>query len=538
MQWIASAQTELGEVDAARKTLDQLAATQGVRPANRVIPLVDLAWRQLTAGQSADETVAAALALADGMRGADQLDWSAQTDLAALLVALGRRDEAVPVLERPATSNPAQEQFWADQQAVRLDGTYDMTLAHQHGPPLPPERSDWGAVALAAVLHGHAAEALPWANAAPDEQIRSDALAEWAEAIAAAAARDGGTVDLKPLEASLSDLSEDERKAVLARAEARVARRLLVAGDKKAAEPWVARGGARIAELPEPPPREAPGVKAMYDLDSRLPWRDRLRLIATAAAEMAHAHMLMGNAAAAAESFTKALHALDAIAPPTDALRTLADQANFVEGELADALKLTNPDQIRLAMNQYRRNALRLRDAGAQRDAVRVALLEQAAAWGLSGALEAAGQPALATTPTITFRQEIDELLSASPVPVDQIGQRINARLEKGQGVPDHAVIRVVLEAACRLVRQGQVEAAFSLVGSLNNDYWAADAAILTAALACQSGHGAQAWPLLQGPSLETMTKLAGYRGFVAGAGPPAPTPPASSADAGQADGD
>jgi hypothetical protein len=527
VQWIASAQIDLGDVAGARATLEELASMEDVRPANQVIPLVDLAWKQLADGQSADETVASALELAAVLRGVDQLEWQAQTHLAALLVALGRRDEAGSVLKRPATANPEQEQLWADEHIVRADETYDMTLAARHAPPLPPERSDWGAVALAAALHGHAAEALQWANAAPDLPTRSDALAEWAEALAAASVRDGGPIDLAPLEASLSELPEDERNAILARAEARVARRLFAASGKQAAEPWAARSGERIAGLPETTPAEMPGVKAMHDLDSRLPGRERLQLIAAAAAEAAHAQLLLGDATAAATTFEKALQALDAITPPTDELRTAASQANFVEGELAEELKLSNPDQIRLALNQYTRNALRLRDAGARRDAVKAALLEQAAAWGLGRATEAAAAPALA------FRREIDELLTADPVQPREIARRINARAESGQGVPSHAVSRAMLEAACGLVRRGQVEAAFSLIGALDNDYRQADAALLAAALACKSGGGIKAWTVLEGESLETMTKLAGYRGFVAGAGPPAPEPtPSSDADA------
>ena len=383
----AEACVEAGDLKLARENIDQLVKLEPKQLRfHRVIPLTQIAWQELAAGNVAaakaalDEAAAATSELPDFGR----LTFEVSTDLAALHFAQGRTKEAQSLMQKNSLPAGSSGTLSATLRRARLLQSFNVDEAAISLPVIPWKSPQWVVTAITLVLRDHADQALAWSKLAPDAETKADCFAAWGDALVVApksTARESDDL--------ITAAVRDESPALQARVWARVATARVAAKRKEAAVRAASHAAAALKSISLPRNFVLPDTKQI----TRLEMPDALppRLNAIAATEVTRAQALLGETEAAAQSLANALQHLRGHAPCTVATQSrfdaIANDTNDVKAQLKKALDLKTEDQIRQAVNQYRAKCRIALDAANARFALQTEILKSASEWSLVDAV-------------------------------------------------------------------------------------------------------------------------------------------------------
>jgi len=371
----AEAAIRIGDLARAEQELKQLDLVRAGRLAYyRILPLVELGWHHLKAGDAASAGKRATEALetpdfpTSGMTGIDNA-----TELATLLVALDRAPEARTLLK---------ERFDAGDTGALMESYHraqNLKISFAEAADLRPA-AGWSnpqaaAVAIGLVARGYDDKGLAWAQQTPGDG-KIAALSAWAEGLLSVA---------KPgaIERIRSELSK-ETAALQARILARCALIVLQQGGKDAASALIDEARKTLGTA-APEPLAFPNLKK--DAVLNLPDAEALRRSALAAADCGRVLQALGRADEATAMLHLALAYTRAMTPSTSLAQRAFDEttrsAAAVTAEIKELRGLQTDDDARNAFVQYRQRCTQLLDATKARQDFQQQLLTTACDWGL-----------------------------------------------------------------------------------------------------------------------------------------------------------
>lgn len=347
----------------------------------RILPLVQIAWKHLENGNSAGATtaVADALPLVRDLPtfGTDATDTI--TELATVLVAMDRAAEAATLLEKRNDSGPLGQFLEA-----RLRSESFAKLSFDRAVSMRPvtgwSAPQWVAITVSLVAKGMPDKALAFAKQAPDQAAVEDCLSGWAEASLIAAAGD------QPL-ATIGSTIQSLDKTAQARIQSRCALTLQGIGQAQQAKAPLSQAKQLLGTAGAPLTVDIQRLKAGAEVT--LPDQPSIRRQALAAAELAHAEAVLGNADASWESVLLTMDFVRMMAPalslanqPFEELQQRGEAA--ITGELKALKNLLTDDEARIAYQNYRNRARQLRSAAEARFALQEEILTEVLEWGFA----------------------------------------------------------------------------------------------------------------------------------------------------------
>ena len=532
----AEAYAAVGNFSEAMHQVQQLAKVGESVPYYQIPPLVAIAWGKLGAGDSegAQQVAANAWSLADKIPKFGQIAVDSAVDLGTLLVALKRSPDAKSVIE-----SHLGQGTWAELsallRAVFANGTYDLDGAVAAEPIVPWNAPEWVAVVETLVTRNYGDAALEWVKSIDDPEVRTDGLIAWATAILRGTALSAGRDPVSEIQTAASELDS----VFVAKMFARVAFLQANAGSADAAQKSLLKATEALSQVPVPDAFVLPTMEDLYDLKPEN--LVRLRIAAVAAAEIARVEALMQRHEAAWTSLSKALQYLRASAPSVTAAQNRNDEFSrrgraAIESALANILDLRTDEQARIAANKYRKQCQDVLAGAKLRFDLQVQLLSQASQWSqiepiwneISAKVKADDEnqnepyfstslpSILATRARATKNEALAKTIESAAgenSPADRFGvlqqetsqlvtdgklataaaKKIDLYVGKNRDDSERA-FQWVLQLACRLVKEKQVEQAFNLLAGLENPVWRETGLQLTAALAARNGLAASAW--------------------------------------------
>lgn len=547
-----------GDLDGAREQMKRFNVVQPSIPFYRVLPLVAIAWKELQKGdrEAARATLDEAQKYAQRIPDRGRDPWDTVAALATILAATGRGEEgAALVREYDRAEDRIPSRYWAAVHVVRERGTFDLDEYLAAHPWQDWEHPHAVAVTLGLGARGYWNEALTWGSSQPGTVERTDCLVAWADALAAHAAETNDAGKLEPFDAAAESLRPPGRARMYARAAARLAEK----GKTSESQPLLRKAVAALEGVSPARPVTLTGMKQIYNID--LPDPTAARTTAYAAAEIARAEALLGQAEASWKSLQRALDFARGTAPSVPAVQNFLQEVEFsgvagIQNQLQQALSLPSADRARIAANRYQKNLDALHQAARKRMQLEAALLSEAANWNLGEPLwkEISSRSQAAdpnekenwfdtAVPWILAERLRAAGLSEQAQPVEAaiqgvrstagseelLRQRTAALATSGNVKQAAALIersdwseternRWALRLACRLVRDGKPEAAVQLVAAFGRDpLFREDAYDMVAAQATRAGHGSKVWELAQTAGFRPTEKIAYLRGFVVG---------------------
>lgn len=530
----ATAYIAAGDLTEGRAQLDQLQKIGAQTPYEGCLPVVLMAWTELSSNpEGFAKSVAEAKRLADKLPPRGRYSVEAGIGTAAVLAAAGRMDEARKMIA-DHQGLPDLKQFAAAIQVVQHAGTFDLDA-----PLIGRSVGDWEApqetaVALILAAHGRWDDAQTWSNGTVDPAARAEATLAWAEALSRAAVATDPGADLARAEAAADGLPAP----VKARLWARLASVRLAVGNRAAAEELLQKADSLLQTIALPPAVKIQGIKPL--LDWKAPDALALRQTALAAADIGSVQYQLQQVEPAWNSFQKSLKFLRGTAPALNFIVPRRAQlegvgTDSVRAELKAALQLRTDDQIRRAVLQYRQKADEIVRASALRFLWQTDVLETAARLGLADQVwneVELGQkrpdvderePFLASPIPFVVALQYAALgkddrheailaaasaQSAGPEMIPRIRRILTQNaVDTGDAVAAVEMLNEVLtdsgtlhewslRLACRLVKAGEVTQAIGFLGKLRDTALREDGIALVTALAARTGHSAEVWKL------------------------------------------
>lgn len=371
----------VGDFDAVAQQLRQLDKVGPQLKYYRILPLVQMAWKQLESGdtQGATASVQEALPLVSDLPAFGTLATDTLTELSTLLVAMDRAPEAVTLLNKRNDSS-SLGQFLESRSRSESTGRQSFDVAVSLRPVTGWAAPQWVAVTVSLTAQGMSDKALAFAESAPDPSKVEDCLSGWAEALLIAA---GDDTPLASIEQAIASLDQTGQ----ARIHSRCVLMLHAMG-----KPALATGPLTKARQLLPAPGDAFSVdlqELKSGSDLRLPDGISIRRAVLAAAELAHAEAVLGHTDEAWQATLRAMVLARTMAPALP----IAEQP-FVEiqqrGEAAviDELKtlrnLLTDDEARIAYQNYRNRSRQLLSAAQDRFTLQEQVLTEVLEWGLA----------------------------------------------------------------------------------------------------------------------------------------------------------
>ena len=563
----AEAYIEAGDLKAARENIDQLLNLAPKLPFHQAAPLTQIAWYELSTGNAdgAKAALDAATKAASELPTVSRFTFDATTDLAAALFASGRVKEAQNLMKKenmlPSGSSGT---FAALSRRARLLHSFDLDVSAASLPILPWKSPNWVAATITLVLHGHADKGVEWVKLSPDAETKAECWGVWADAVVAAPKSDAAKKD-DPIRTAL----KDESPATQARVWARVAAGRSALKQKEAANRAIANAAAAMKSVTLPSDYVVPDIKEILKLDLGDVVTPKVNAIA--AAELARAQTLLGQAQPAAESLAAALQHLRGHAPSVLVAARLYDATSrdvtAVKAQLKKELQLKTDDKVTQALTNYRVKSRLMFDAANTRFALQTEILKGAVDWPL---LDAVWNEATAHTEESTPPEAREDFLKTN-LSV-RLGQRLRAAGENDQarqcenavttGELSDARDALQLETAdavnkgdlngvaqklsdyqapkaegekastedtdwpllwglrltCRLAKAGKTEQAFDLVSGFKDMLWREEGyEMLTAIIAKDPVAAEPIWKKYRPSLLAPTEKIAIFRGLCAG---------------------
>jgi tetratricopeptide (TPR) repeat protein len=566
----AIAYIDAGDLEAARKQLEQLQKIGAQTPYEGCLPNVWLAWREINqSGKAFTESVAEATRLADLLPPRGRYAIEAGLGTAAVVAAAGKPDAAQKILV--THQGPFdRRQIATASQAVQHEQTYDFDT-----PLIGRTLGDWLApsetgVALILAANERWDDAEAWVKQMTDPIARAETALAWTEAFARRAILADPAADLARPLAVAGTLPPPVKARLLAR----LAAVRLAAGNQPAAHDLLQQAQQVVAALPPPQPIALDGAKAI--LDFKFPDATMLRFSALAAAEIALVQLQSEQPDAAWSNVELALRFLHGMTPGLG----FADQwmsqleggaKERVRAELKSELSLKTDDQVRRALQQYSDKCKALHRAAVNRFVWQAEILEAVARRGLGEKIwnevqvaearpdrgerepflssavrialvnqfraqkqpelerkvsEAGGQPLLSQIPELRARviaaQTADAIAAGD---IESAVQQLNETLSASGRLHEWSLV-----LASRLVKGGKIAEAITLARGLRDVVLREDAIYFVSALAARTGHFETAWKLAaQLKSTESAAATAGIVAGLAHRAAPQQPPPAGA---------
>lgn len=572
-QMCAESFAHFGDLKSVDEQLRQLVKV-GPRQAHyQIRPLTVVAWRHLEQGNdvAAQQTVDGAWKLAGYLPNYGRVPIDLSTALAAVLVRLGRVDDARRLIAEHRNS----------QSAGQLSAAIEMRRAFEsanQGLPFRRALSPWAdpqAVAVTAILAAHRRfeESRDWARGTAEGRTRTECLMVWAQCVAHAACV---TKNPKQLEI-LKPVTTAMDPAGRARLFAGVAIVQRDCGNPQAADDSLKLAQEALNAVTVPQPMELPDTRGILGI--KLPSSESLVNAAVAATEVSRAQAIANQKEAAWQSLGKSIQFCEGIAPrktDVDEHMQLVQQAgDQLLGQLQSELELDNADQARIAVRNYRKSMQNIAEASAQSFQLQVKLLQHSVSWGMHESIwdvidpppaDASERSPLLQTSLPFFlihafardekNQKAADVLKAiralasdrNPQPQDdlELAARVQAANQKYAAAArtiednkqvnaewDEWKLQLALDLIDVLLSKQSVKAALTFVQAIKNEVWRELLLAEVTAVATRDGRGHAVWKFAQDNKLSPTEQVAVYRSLLIGISliPPQPsaeeTPPA-----------
>jgi hypothetical protein len=557
---VAHTAADCGKLELAQKYVDLLAQSKRDLAFYQIAPLTSLAWQQLkkgdkaAAGKSLDQAIKAAGNLPS--MGRDSIDFSAA--LAAALVAVGRDQEAKGLVARFPANGP-NGRLVADMTTAANWNTWDTVAAENERPLLDLSSLQCPLVVEIAVAHGHAAQALHFAEGLEYPSERAQTLIAWGEAVARAQAQ-AKSDDLSSIDPVIAKLEPANR----ARLQARLGSQRIRANDRAGAEKFLAAAIASLGEIPAPKEFTLPSAKKLASFEFHDPAQARLNSLALA--EIARLEGTLDKRADAQKQLELAIAVLHASAPNKIAAKQMVEEAGRLRSTEFEApiptkgrkeaialMKRRNQEQSRAALAKARQTSKVLAAAAESRFDLQMQILTSALAWDdgahiwqIIGAQATSDNPEqkeayfetsipwlllfnlrksgdTATAEIINKAAGSDgpppttvlELLAQKAAESDDVSSI--ARQMQFQGPDRSDRERAALAGSTYLLRAGKVGKAIEFVRMFNDSQLKEEALEWTAALSCRLNHTRETKEILQAASFIPTEAVSAYRGFLLG---------------------
>lgn len=376
-QLTAEAYAIRGDLEELNTQLKQLAIVAPRQKYLGVNPLVTFAWIRLAAGDAAAAGAEANRALETAKElpdfGADALD--AATELATLLVALDRNDEAETLL-KPRENSKASGQLLEALVRARATGTGNVDLAVKMRPVIRWVAPLRVAVTVGLSCRGYSAKALAWAKAAADPQAVRQCVSAWGEA----RIQSGKAAALAETEQQLAGFSPVNRAMVLSR----LAIALHATGQNEPAKATLAKAQAALQSAGSPASKPFPNLRQIYELKPQDV--SGFREAAIAAAEIAHAQSFVApddawDSVSVALGFAREM-AHSPVATQQALAETQRSEAG-VTARLKVEFNFQTDNEANDAFKQYRDGCRNLVRASVERFKMERSILRAACEWEL-----------------------------------------------------------------------------------------------------------------------------------------------------------
>ena len=308
---LASAQFQMGENAAGEKSVSEIASTGDHYS---ILPLVSHAWDELKAGEAeaANKTADKALGVAASIPIYGRSPVDTTVELVALLVGLGRADEAEPLLIWQAESTSQESSLlWV---TAQNSDDFDLRRVMQRSSISSQAEPMRAAVAHLLVFHERFAEAQKWVANVSDPHSQGGCAA-----MAAAAIAEQFHEEPAKLDSHLKNLSNGLTQSSQSRVWSAAAEVLLEKGNKAAAEAHVAKSLEALNQVGNPEPVALPALLELYQLYDTagygLPEQGPMAGKALAAIELAETQQRLGDSASAWKTVLMGLEALRCMAP-------------------------------------------------------------------------------------------------------------------------------------------------------------------------------------------------------------------------------
>ncbi|MFT5323689.1 MAG: hypothetical protein ACI8P0_001540 [Planctomycetaceae bacterium] len=370
-----------GDFAAVKQQLTQLDKVGARLKYYRILPLVQVAWKHLAAGNSAGakQAVDDAIPLVRDLPtfGTDATDTI--TELAAVLVAMDRTPEAVAMLQKRNNAGPLG-QFLESRLRSESIREVSFDLAVSMRPVTGWSAPQWVAVTVSLTARGMSDKALAFAKQAPDQAAVEDCLSGWAEASLLVA---GDDKPLSTIDAQIQSLD----KVVQAKIQSRCALTLHGLGKADLAAAPLAKARQLLGTAGPAFTIDIQSLKENAEL--KLPNDQPIQRKALAAAELAHAEAVLADSDAAWKSVLLAMDICRTMAPalsiadgPFTEIKQRGEAA--VTNELKALKNLLTDDEARIAYQNYRNRARQLRGAAEARFTLQERILTEVLEWGFA----------------------------------------------------------------------------------------------------------------------------------------------------------
>jgi hypothetical protein len=377
----AEAYAIAGDFNAVNQQLTQLDKVGASLKYYRILPLVQVAWKHLEAGNAAGakQAVDDAIPLVRDLPtfGTDATDTI--TELAAVLVAMDRAPEAVDMLQKRNDSGPLGQFLESRLRSELVRGvSFDQAVSTR--PVTGWSAPQWVAVTVSLTARGMSDKALAFARLAPDESAVEDCLSGWAEASLLVAGDD------KPL-GMIDTQIQSLDKAAQAKIQSRCALTLHGLGKTDLAAAPLAKARQLLGTSGAAFTIDIQSLKAVTEL--KLPAGVPIQRKALAAAELAHAEAALADSDAAWKSVLLAMDVCRTMAPalsiadgPFTEIKQQGEAA--VTRELKALKNLLTDDEARIAYQNYRNRARQLRSVAEARFTLQERILTEVLEWGFA----------------------------------------------------------------------------------------------------------------------------------------------------------
>lgn len=356
-QLVSESQSQAGDVTAAAETLAQMQKNARAEPSFQVIPLVELGWQQLAAGQNdaLKTTLDSALAKAANLPKTVRRTQDIVIALSTLLIAADRIPEATALIDkhndfevRGTLATLWRTALESKSFNVQLEGELPW-----HAAMPDPLRI---AIAECLVLRGQPAKALAWLKSLPGIPTRDACRAAWA----------GRLLQKHPEKMAevTAELTQPEMTpAAQCRVLAAAGYVLAQAGDAENAKARLAEAVKQLDALTPAEPLPVPDLRAVFDSDKKerlgLPDPGPVHSQALAALDVALLQLALKDKDAVFASFQKAHLLARGMSPGPAATQKLVNDSKneaTIRSQLQAAFRMSDAD-VRLAFYKYGRQA-------------------------------------------------------------------------------------------------------------------------------------------------------------------------------------
>ena len=322
-----------------------------------ILPLIETAWPKVAEGKSADAglIVSQIQELMPSVPSNRSIALDIVTEFCVLLAAMDRRDEAATLITQRSNEGPLG-QFMESFARCQFTRTFDLNQAVELRPVGGWTAPQWVAVTVGLVGRGHSDKALAWARSAPTPRAVYECVSAWAEATLLIS-KDAAS--LVAVNKEIDGIAEPARSWV----KARVGLTLALIGLAEPAKATIAQAAISLDPAQAPAEFNLPGMIEVYRLAIPDPESGRIRTFA--AAELAHANLVLGDKTAAWSAITMALAHARNLAPSNVLMAQLfADMKRQGEAALSqtfkESLNVLTVEAGRTAYIKYRANCTSL----------------------------------------------------------------------------------------------------------------------------------------------------------------------------------